>query len=36
MKSINYIEELNSWRSEFEFSTPIKVRFSKNSIWSCE
>ncbi|MHA6252093.1 acyl-CoA thioesterase [Oceanobacillus sp. CAU 1775] len=33
MSSINYIDNFDTWRSEFEFSTSIKVRFSETDLY---
>lgn len=33
MGSINYIDNFDIWRSEFEFFTPIKVRFSETDLY---
>lgn len=33
MSTINYIDNFEKWRSEFEFSTPIKVRFSETDLY---
>lgn len=33
MKGIDYINDLETWRSEFSFSIPIKVRFSETDLY---
>lgn len=33
MKSIQYIEDFEHWRSSFTFSIPIKVRFSETDLY---
>lgn len=33
MKSVNYIDNMDQWRSEFSFFTPIKVRFSETDMY---
>ncbi|MFD1850121.1 acyl-CoA thioesterase [Oceanobacillus bengalensis] len=33
MKSIDYIEDFDSWKSEFRFSIPIKIRFSETDMY---
>lgn len=33
MKGIDYINDLETWRSEFSFSIPIKTRFSETDLY---
>lgn len=33
MKKINYIEDFQTWQSDFEFFIPIKVRFSETDMF---
>ena len=33
MKAVNYIDNMDQWRSEFSFFTPIKVRFSETDMY---
>ncbi|WP_339228315.1 thioesterase family protein [Oceanobacillus sp. FSL K6-2867] len=33
MKTVNYIENMDQWRSEFSFYIPIKVRFSETDMY---
>lgn len=33
MKPVSYIQDFNTWVSEFNFSTPIKIRFSETDLF---
>ncbi|WP_067727248.1 acyl-CoA thioesterase [Oceanobacillus damuensis] len=33
MRTINYIENMEQWRSEFTFHIPVKVRFSETDMY---
>ncbi|SET43530.1 acyl-CoA thioester hydrolase [Oceanobacillus limi] len=33
MKNISYIDNMDTWREEFTFSTPIKIRFSETDMF---
>ncbi|WP_010651079.1 acyl-CoA thioesterase [Oceanobacillus massiliensis] len=33
MKTISYIDDMDTWRSEFSFNIPVKVRFSETDMY---
>ncbi|MFC4022612.1 acyl-CoA thioesterase [Oceanobacillus longus] len=33
MRAVNYIENLEKWKSEFKFHIPVKVRFSETDMY---
>ncbi|WP_249870943.1 acyl-CoA thioesterase [Oceanobacillus saliphilus] len=33
MRKVNYIENMEQWRSEFKFYIPVKVRFSETDMY---